>query len=143
MHGMCMYMTASLTESLQERLLGKGLRVRFPGWIFSHGVWKCARYMAIGSPPITWDLQNKLGENHPMTSPALRETGGNDCLVRRVVAIVTAGQEVSGSISTWAKYYRVFLVFRKFLSGSAESGIVPILCAVKCISAYPFGDKKA
>ncbi|KAF9824800.1 hypothetical protein SFRURICE_019847 [Spodoptera frugiperda] len=25
-----------------------------------HGVWKCARYMAIGSPPTTWDLQHKL-----------------------------------------------------------------------------------
>uniref|UniRef100_A0A2H1WUL1 SFRICE_026850 n=1 Tax=Spodoptera frugiperda TaxID=7108 RepID=A0A2H1WUL1_SPOFR len=28
--------------------------------IFEHGVWICARYMAIGSPPITWDLQHKL-----------------------------------------------------------------------------------
>ncbi|KAF9816698.1 hypothetical protein SFRURICE_018578 [Spodoptera frugiperda] len=27
---------------------------------WQHGVWKCARYMAIGSPPITWDLQHKL-----------------------------------------------------------------------------------
>ncbi|KAF9823122.1 hypothetical protein SFRURICE_019360 [Spodoptera frugiperda] len=27
---------------------------------FIHGVWKCARYMAIGSPPITWDLQHKI-----------------------------------------------------------------------------------
>uniref|UniRef100_A0A2H1X1B8 SFRICE_038046 n=1 Tax=Spodoptera frugiperda TaxID=7108 RepID=A0A2H1X1B8_SPOFR len=25
-----------------------------------HGVWKCARYMAIGSPPITSDLQDKF-----------------------------------------------------------------------------------
>uniref|UniRef100_A0A2H1W8I1 SFRICE_016011 n=1 Tax=Spodoptera frugiperda TaxID=7108 RepID=A0A2H1W8I1_SPOFR len=26
-----------------------------------HGVWKCARYMAIGSPPwTTWDLQHKI-----------------------------------------------------------------------------------
>uniref|UniRef100_A0A2H1WHP0 SFRICE_014433 n=1 Tax=Spodoptera frugiperda TaxID=7108 RepID=A0A2H1WHP0_SPOFR len=28
--------------------------------MWPHGVWKCARYMAIGSPPITWDLQHKL-----------------------------------------------------------------------------------
>uniref|UniRef100_A0A2H1WK94 SFRICE_039387 n=1 Tax=Spodoptera frugiperda TaxID=7108 RepID=A0A2H1WK94_SPOFR len=24
-----------------------------------YGVWNCARYMAIGSPPITWDLKHK------------------------------------------------------------------------------------
>ena len=28
----------------------------------SHGVWICARLMAIGSPPITWALKNITGE---------------------------------------------------------------------------------
>uniref|UniRef100_A0A2H1V5E7 SFRICE_027679 n=1 Tax=Spodoptera frugiperda TaxID=7108 RepID=A0A2H1V5E7_SPOFR len=40
-------------------------------------VWKCARYMAIGSPPITWDLQDKFREIHPMSSPALTEVRGS------------------------------------------------------------------
>uniref|UniRef100_A0A2H1WBQ0 SFRICE_025267 n=1 Tax=Spodoptera frugiperda TaxID=7108 RepID=A0A2H1WBQ0_SPOFR len=44
-----MIVTASLAEWLQVRLLGKRSR---------HGAWKYYRYMAIGSPPITWDLQN-------------------------------------------------------------------------------------
>ncbi|KAF9814697.1 hypothetical protein SFRURICE_014792 [Spodoptera frugiperda] len=28
--------------------------------LFSHRVWICARYMAIGSPSISWDLKHKI-----------------------------------------------------------------------------------
>ncbi|KAF9790094.1 hypothetical protein SFRURICE_002459 [Spodoptera frugiperda] len=43
---------------------GKGSWVRFPGRLSITGlfsvfqkfsVWKCARYIAIGTPPITWE----------------------------------------------------------------------------------------
>uniref|UniRef100_A0A2H1VSE1 SFRICE_029677 n=1 Tax=Spodoptera frugiperda TaxID=7108 RepID=A0A2H1VSE1_SPOFR len=36
-------------------------QLRMPKTLRSrHGFWKCARYMATGSPPIIWDLQHKL-----------------------------------------------------------------------------------
>uniref|UniRef100_A0A2H1WJ94 SFRICE_009242 n=1 Tax=Spodoptera frugiperda TaxID=7108 RepID=A0A2H1WJ94_SPOFR len=57
--------SASLAEWLQVAP-GRGSRLRFPDrakyyWaFFGFSSPECARYMAIGSPPITWDLQHKL-----------------------------------------------------------------------------------
>uniref|UniRef100_A0A2H1V7Z7 SFRICE_017080 n=1 Tax=Spodoptera frugiperda TaxID=7108 RepID=A0A2H1V7Z7_SPOFR len=54
-----------------------------PYWAPSvvHGFWKCARYMAIGSPHIIWDSQQKLPflrvENHLITSFAFGEARGS------------------------------------------------------------------
>ncbi|KAF9791352.1 hypothetical protein SFRURICE_020463 [Spodoptera frugiperda] len=59
------YTSASLAEWLQVAP-GRGSRLRFPDrakyyWaFFGFSSPECARYMAIGSPPITWDLQHKF-----------------------------------------------------------------------------------
>ncbi|KAF9793848.1 hypothetical protein SFRURICE_007379 [Spodoptera frugiperda] len=45
------------------------------------GVWKCARYMAIGSPPITWDLQQKLAFGRVSTDA---ERGGEELSGTRI-----------------------------------------------------------
>ncbi|KAF9810212.1 hypothetical protein SFRURICE_019499 [Spodoptera frugiperda] len=65
-----LYLAAKRATLMEKGALSKGAtNEQFDTEVDKYGVWNCAQYTAIGSPPITWDLSNKwceaVSQNYP------------------------------------------------------------------------------